>query len=72
MIQAGADLASPASSQPDSRVITIGASSERLPGRFEKLVFAVLIDDVAEFVMAFILSGISVGFFPGPSLSSGC
>lgn len=53
MIQAGlADLASPTSIQPDSRVITIGASSERLAEERVWMLTIRFVDAVVEFVMA--------------------
>lgn len=54
MIQAGlSDLISPTSIQPDSRVITIGASSERLEVGRAYPPTILRIDAVVEFVMAF-------------------
>ena len=56
MIQAGfSDLTSPASIQPDSRVITIGASSERLMAGREYLPTVPRVVAVVEFVMTFSL-----------------
>ena len=55
-IHAGADdLASPTSIQPDKRVMTIGASSERLVEGRVVIPIVRCVDAVVEFVMAFSL-----------------
>jgi hypothetical protein len=56
-IQLGvADLPSPQSIQPDSRVTIIGAWSESFSAGRAKLRFMFFVEVVAEFVMALILS----------------
>jgi hypothetical protein len=63
MIQAGfSDLISPTSIQPDSRVITIGASSERLEAARAYPPTIPFVDAVVEFVMAFSFSSFEILF----------
>jgi hypothetical protein len=50
---AAAALASPTSIQPDKRVMTIGASSERLDEGRVAIPIILCVEAVVEFVMAF-------------------